>query len=228
MIRLVAIFVLLLVVGLTPSVSAQSGSTLQQQIEAVSCSYTTIETGFGVVHDSNCPVFAPTIERINSNNGRPIITGIYDAVHAVGFRVRVGDVWYVLGKSSELTTSGNVWTLNLSNLEEALRLGNHDIIVEMEGDDGEVRHVKSVITISSTVVLQGKTDSDSASEVDDKDEHSEGSKEEESPLVSKPSETPDTDNQADTKRVSLIPLAITLGASAAITWFLLVARKKSE
>lgn len=132
-----------------PSVFAQSSasSTLEQQIRALECNYTTVETGLGRTHASTCPHFAPTIEIIDTNMGRPIITGIYDAVHTKELRIQVGDVWYVLGVNKELTVYGNVWVLNLSNPQHALPEGDYLIIVETMGDDGELRRGEATMQL---------------------------------------------------------------------------------
>lgn len=224
MIRLVTIFAVFLALVVAPLALAQSDSDskIEQQITPNLCSYTTIETGFGVVHDSTCPVFAPTVERINLNGGRPIITGIYDAIHSINFRVQVANKWYVLDSSSELTTNGNVWMLDLSKLDDPLPVGRYDLIVEMAGDDNKVREVRAVVVVPPIGSSQGKTDPETPSKGDETEEEGE---------VQPP--TDETDDSAESpvdeteaRRISLLPLAVTLLASLIISWFLLAARKK--
>lgn len=127
--------------------AAQSNSILEQQIVPNVCNYTTVETGLGMTNSSSCPLFAPTIAEINQNKGRPVITGVYDAVHTVSFRVQVGDVAYTLGSSAELTADGNVWVLDLGSLKKPLASGEYGILVEAIGDDAQTRRVESSVNI---------------------------------------------------------------------------------
>lgn len=133
-----------------PVAMAQSSSTLEQQITPNVCSYTTVETGLGKTHDNTCPPFAPKIVSMNANAGRPVITGVYDAVHTTMLRVRFGGVWYASGKSAELNTDGNVWVLNLVTLERPLQAGEYTIEVETTNADGELLKSSDVLAIVPT------------------------------------------------------------------------------
>ena len=130
-------------------VLAQSSarSSLSQEITAFECNYTTVATGLGKTHSSTCPPFAPTIAIINTNMGRPIITGVYDAVHTKSLRVQVNNQWYTLGSSPELTVDGNVWVLDLSNPRHALSSGEYLVVVETEDNDGTVRHGEAMMKL---------------------------------------------------------------------------------
>ncbi len=57
---------------------------------------------------------APVVNLQITNDNTPIITGTYDSADSAGLSVAVNGVTYVLGTDTELTTSVNNWTLNLS------------------------------------------------------------------------------------------------------------------
>jgi hypothetical protein len=131
------------------AVLAQSStdSQLNQEITAFECNYTTVVTGLGKTHSGTCPPFTPTIAIINTNMGRPTITGVYDAVHTKALRVQVNNQWYTLGIDIELTVNGNVWVLNLSNAQHTLSSGDYLIIVETEDNDGVVRRGEATMKL---------------------------------------------------------------------------------
>ncbi|RLC56094.1 MAG: hypothetical protein DRI30_06410, partial [Chloroflexi bacterium] len=56
----------------------------------------------------------PVVNPLTTSDTTPILTGTYDAADSVGLSVAVNGVTYVLGTDTELTTSGNDWTLDLS------------------------------------------------------------------------------------------------------------------
>lgn len=149
MIHRIILSALCAVLLVAPSVLAQSDSTLQQSIVPDNCSYTTVETGLGRQNDSDCPAFAPIIESIIVVNGRPIIRGIYDAVHTKTFRVQVAGVWYVLGVDHELTADGNVWVLDLSGLAYALSAGEYTVVAEAVMDNDEVMNGGAIMNVTS-------------------------------------------------------------------------------
>ena len=113
------------------------GSQLHQSILPLDCTLTEVNNGVGVIADSNCPPQAPIVDSIQSNDGRPIISGRYDAANSASFRVRFNSMWYVLGINPELTAVGNVWRLNLSNLTVALEPGEYEIYMEMTSLEGD-------------------------------------------------------------------------------------------
>ncbi len=137
---------------------SQADSILEQQIMPFNCNYTTVATGRGMTHDSTCPHFSPKVEIIDSNDGRPIITGIYDAVHTLVLQIQIAEVWYTLGINAELTASGNVWVLDLSRLANRLPAGEHIISVKAEGDDGETRWAQASVVILPEVVVEPDDD----------------------------------------------------------------------
>ena len=136
---LFGILVALLMLPVT-TVAAQttSDSTLQQEILAINCNYTTIETGLGMVNDTNCPIFMPIVVSLEANNGRPLIRGVYDAVHTESFRVQLRGLWYVLGEDVELTADGNVWVLDLRDLTIPLPVGRYVVLAESTMTGGQV------------------------------------------------------------------------------------------
>lgn len=131
---LVAIFIL--VSGVSSNAAAQN-SQLQQSILPLDCTLTEVNNGLNVNADSDCPPQPPIVDNIQSNDGRPIISGKYDAANAATFRVRFNSVWYQLGINSELTAAGNVWRLNLSNLAVPLEPGEYEIFMEMTTLEGD-------------------------------------------------------------------------------------------
>lgn len=147
-----ALVSVLIVLLFSSGVSAQSSSdsTLRQQITAFRCDYTTVATGFGVVHDSTCPYFDPTIEEVTSYKGRLYATGIYDAVHTKDLRVQVGGAWYVLGLDKELTVNGNVWVLDLREAKNALPNGEYTIKTQAEGTDGIIRQAERAVRVDDS------------------------------------------------------------------------------
>jgi len=111
---------------------------LKQEIAPVDCTVTKTNSGSGTTYNSDCPPEKPAIETIDENGGRPIIRGLFDHANAVSFRVYFAGRWYVLGVDSELTAAGNVWTLDLSDLDKPLPPGDYNIIIEMKTRDGTV------------------------------------------------------------------------------------------
>ena len=81
---------------------------------------------------------APTVEAVTTTDSKPIITGTYDAATSEGLQVKVGNVWYVLGKNSELTTSENTWKLDLSQIKDSLVPNVYDIAVQSLVAGGQV------------------------------------------------------------------------------------------
>ena len=132
-----AIFGLTLSVLSTGYVVAKD-SQLEQQILPQDCNYTTVETGSGVVNDIDCPTFPPVVSNVDVNDGRPVIIGVYDAIHTEELKVWVNGRWYVYGVDSELTTNGNVWKIDLSQLTNPLPAGDYELIVETT-DQGDIK-----------------------------------------------------------------------------------------
>lgn len=224
MVRMACLLTVLVSLFVAPMVTAQSGSssTLEQQINPVGCNSTTIATGMGITHDSTCPIFAPTIESIASNQGRPIIRGIYDAAHSSMFRVRIASLWYVLGTHAELTANGNVWELDLSSLKTPLDEGTYAIIAEMRATDGSLLQTGDAVVVRTVEPSQGETPvPDEGGDIDDKPDS-----EEQTPV-----ETP-TEGEHQPRLVDetsehsfLIPVIIVLLGSGAILLGIVVRRR---
>ena len=133
----ILVSIAIVVFGLSITAHAQN-SQLRQSILPLDCTLTEVNNGVGVIADSNCPPQAPIVDNIQSNDGRPIISGRYDAANSLSFRVRFNNIWYVLGVDPELTAVGNVWRLNLSNLVVALEPGEYEIYMEMVSLEGNI------------------------------------------------------------------------------------------
>ena len=71
----------------------------------------------------------PTVGAVSSNEGRPFLTGLYDANKSFRLLIEVAGVVYELGKNSELTVLNGVWTLDLTELITPLPSGNYEIWV---------------------------------------------------------------------------------------------------
>ncbi len=80
----------------------------------------------------------PTITATEWIGGKPVISGTYDAANSQSLSVRLNGITYVLGVNSQLTASGNSWTLNLTNLSAALGDGTYDVTVSVTTRDGSV------------------------------------------------------------------------------------------
>lgn len=122
-------------------------STLQQEILAIDCTHTSPATSSGMQNDPACPPFAPTINQIESREGRPLISGVYDAVHTSQFRVMVAGVWYTLGVDPELTTNGNAWQLDLGSLSAPLQEGQYEVRAEATHQGGQILSAIQTFTI---------------------------------------------------------------------------------
>lgn len=135
-------------------VSAQQ-SELKQQILQPDCTA-----------PKSCEMKTPTINSINKNGGRPVITGTYDAAFTKNLRVIFGGRIYTLGLDSELTVQdGGAWRLDLSVLSPPLSVGNYELIVETVGYDGEVRRMQTIVMLTSADISKipsspGDTDGD--------------------------------------------------------------------
>lgn len=109
---------------------------ITQNVTGYDCSHTTLATS-GAMNDPQCAVFAPTLEEVDGNNGRPIMKGVYDAVHASAFRVFFDGRWYTSGVDSELSVNANRWILDLSGLAPPLLPDDYTVHLEMTDLDGD-------------------------------------------------------------------------------------------
>ncbi len=150
MIKNTAILVLSIIISLISSSTVMANnSQLQQEILPQDCSYTTVETGNGVVNDIDCPTFPPVIDNVDVNGGRPVVVGVYDAVHTAELKVWVDGRWYVYGVDRELTTSGNVWTFRMSSDSNKLDTGQYIFKVETVDHGGVLQSGQTEFTIKS-------------------------------------------------------------------------------
>jgi len=128
-------------------VSAQNVQ-FQQTITPLDCTLTTLYYAGGTSTNTDCDPQPPQIDTVDVNNGRPIITGKYDATNSLLFRVKFNNVWYVLGgPGSRLTSNGVLWKLDFSDLSEPFDEGTYDIVLEMIARDGETLGSSSRIEI---------------------------------------------------------------------------------
>ena len=146
--NLITVLLLSIVVSVTMSSNAiAQESQLEQAIIPQDCNYTTVETGNGVVNDIDCPTFPPVIDNITVNDGRPIVVGVYDAIHTSELKVWVDGRWYVYGVDTELTTSGNVWTFKKSKNDNQFVPGKYVFKVETVDHGGIVQSGQAEFTI---------------------------------------------------------------------------------
>lgn len=83
-----------------------------------------------------CPMSPPTVGAVSSNNGRPFLTGLYDANKSVRLLVEVAGKVYELGIDSELTSLNGAWTLDLTELITPLVSGGYEILVTSIDSNG--------------------------------------------------------------------------------------------
>ena len=76
----------------------------------------------------------PTVNSLSTSDTMPVITGTFDSGSSSGgFIVTVNSISYTLGASTELTNSGDDWTLDLSS-STPLAIGVYDVVAV--SDDG--------------------------------------------------------------------------------------------
>ncbi len=72
-------------------------------------------TNLELVIDTTAPS-APTVNALTTSDTTPILTGTFDSADSPGLSVAVDGTTYVLGTDTELSTSGDDWTLDLSGI----------------------------------------------------------------------------------------------------------------
>lgn len=80
----------------------------------------------------------PTVSPVVSLDGRPIISGTFKSSHTDSLRITLAGQLYDLGVDAELTTSGNAWQLDLTDLPIPLPLGGYDVAVRATLFDGQI------------------------------------------------------------------------------------------
>lgn len=109
------------VVATNQLASAAQSSNLTQKIKPTHC---------GQLPD--CQLQPPTINNVHNSNHTFRVMGKYDHLNSQSLRLFFHGRWYVLGVDSQLSVSGDDWTLDLSE-EDYLPLppGDYDIEVSM-------------------------------------------------------------------------------------------------
>lgn len=118
-------------------VSSAQQVQLEQQINPIECIYTTTTTGVGSNVDSTCdnqPI--PLVTSTITNNGRPVIKGVFSATRAIMLRVWINGQWYTYGTDARVTVNGDLWELDLSSLNAPLIAGSYTVVIEVETNDG--------------------------------------------------------------------------------------------
>lgn len=131
------------------NVAAAQNSQLQQTI-TLDC--------LAMPSSPACSMSLPSIDMIDVNDGRPIVSGKYDSTYATSLRVTIDGVTYVLDTNSELTAVGDTWRLDLSR-SERLPAGIYSIDVESIDNDG-----KSLSASASFVVHSDESGINSVNE----------------------------------------------------------------
>lgn len=80
----------------------------------------------------------PTVTPIVSLDGKPIISGTFNASHTDSLQVTVAGQLYQLGVDPQLTAAGNTWKLDLSGLLIPLPFGAYDVSIQATLLDGQV------------------------------------------------------------------------------------------
>lgn len=110
---------------------------LNQQIKPLECTYTSTNTGSGVVMTSTCPNEpVPMVTSVDVSAGRPIIRGYFKASATKMLRVWVGGQWYTLGSDVHLSAIGDMWTLDLAGSSASFPPGDYVVTVDVEASDG--------------------------------------------------------------------------------------------
>ena len=91
----------------------------------------------------------PTVDALTTNDQTPILTGSYDSSEGGTLEVTVNGVTYTVGTDPEITTAGNVWTLDLSGLGAPLAENPYDVSVTHTDPLG----VTSTDTTSNELVI---------------------------------------------------------------------------
>jgi len=85
--------------------------------------------------DTTAPT-APTVISLTTDSTTPVITGTFDASdYAGGFTVQLNGITYTLGTDSELTRTGNTWSLTIPAGSE-LPLNTYDVVATATDDSG--------------------------------------------------------------------------------------------
>ncbi len=139
--RAAVLFVTLFALSLASptGVAAQQSSTLEQQLLEPEC-----------IQANNCEMEAPTIDEITINGNKPIVKGTYDSAFSQYLRIIFGSRVYTLGVDDELSATGVNWTLSLGRLAEPLEPGAYEFVVETEGYDGSKKRAETIIVLSPT------------------------------------------------------------------------------
>ncbi|MBN2793149.1 MAG: DUF11 domain-containing protein [Desulfuromonadales bacterium] len=116
-----------------------------------------------------CGGVPPTVNSLTTTDTTPILTGTFNSRAAIGgFSVAVDSIIYTLGVDSELTNSGDDWTLDLSSATP-LSLGTYDVVATSDDGAGMVltdETIDELIILAPAAVLS-KVASTSAAAVGD-------------------------------------------------------------
>lgn len=193
---------------LAPEAVAAQQSTLQQQLLEPDCTIA-----------GQCEMEKPTIDEVIKNGNKPIIRGTYDAAYSRHLRVIFGGKTYTLGEDGQLTAIGREWELNLSTLVKPLGPGAYELVVETEGYDSEIKRVETIVILPPLGSML-KPDDPTAIPQEPADE---------APAPNEPADTPmPMAPEKSWVKVSLVPLLITLGVSAAVFVLRIVLAKRKR
>lgn len=96
----------------------------------------------------------PTVDTLKFVGNKPVITGTFDSKNTQELSILINDTKYTLGVNSELTTNGDTWRLDLSQLPKGLTLGIYDVRVETISRDGSI--ITDVTTNEISLVAPAK------------------------------------------------------------------------
>lgn len=148
---LVGVVSILVVIVSVPLTTQAAGSQLTQLIFELDCTLSVSSNGSGTAILPNCAPQQPTIGNVVPNQGQPTVSGLYDAAYGGTLTVIVNGVTYTAGASSQLTTTSNLWTLNLSTLMPPLLPGAYDILIQHTLSDATVL---SDTTLNEMIISQ--------------------------------------------------------------------------
>ncbi|MBF0220525.1 MAG: hypothetical protein HQL49_13505 [Gammaproteobacteria bacterium] len=111
-----------------------------------------ILAAFGCSSDSTPPA-RPTVNTLTTGDSTPTLQGSFDTTETATLTVTVAGMTYTLGQSSELTASGNTWSLNLAI---TMTPGTYEVVVTASDQNGNSATDNSTneLTIQDTLPPQ--------------------------------------------------------------------------
>lgn len=113
------------------------------------------------------PPAVPTVVLLTTDNSTPALTGTWDPTNAVLLQVTISNsagsfsATYTLGSSSQFTTSGQTWSLNLAGTTP-IPVGTYNVLVHSANDIGETADDSGTLQINDPAPSLGSLNPQSA------------------------------------------------------------------